>query len=455
MTAQKAINIPLFSITPNEHLIDYLLNDNSRLVITNPWHTFKGTQPIEMKDYLNVSSSIDKKGNKGYSIKTPHLLYRREDSENFVSNILFTNDAGENKLTTKFKPFQLWNAKEKTDYMKPEIFKPLQKILCSRGKYSEDNVGMTNELVINYQLTQIFEIIVFLKIFGYESSALTKDITDADVVNAILKEFKDIKFKNAGNMEMYKLQLNKAEQDIKEYIKFINPSNKKRFIIENIKAVKNDDSEGKTKKDKEEDENDEGETETEEPFIPDLFKIFSDVLGTVYKNTKSNKTLISYYNALTGEGKVALRPFKPVTYVKYYSAIVDKESQKRIKGYGVYTNYTFKAGQYGNTTTKRVATGKKYVNITPADHAQMAGVPQIGKFWNNFDFDCRMYITIADKAPMCLRYTVKTLLYKKSQFTTSEIDGIDDVEIGMDEEGEAEFKEFGGNPEDVENLDEE
>ena len=73
MAAQKAVNIPLFSITPNEHLIDYLLNDNSQLVITNPWHTFKGTQPIEMKDYLNVSSSIDNKGNKGYSIKTPHL----------------------------------------------------------------------------------------------------------------------------------------------------------------------------------------------------------------------------------------------------------------------------------------------------------------------------------------------------------------------------------------------
>ena len=423
----KPINIPIFSIKPNNQIIDYLINDNSTLAITNPWHTFKGTNSIDIKEYLKISKSIDKKTNtqNGYSIKTPQIIYKSLNNE-FTANILFTNDKGENSLTTRFKPFSLWKT-PKTEYATK--FKSLQKVLCSRGKYVETNEELTNELVINYQLTQVLEIAILLKMFGYDSSALGTDLTDEDVIKQLLKEFKDITI--SEDQDMYNSQLKKVETAINEYINFINPKNKQRFIIRNDDKTKSTNKKTKA-------------------FIPDLFIIFSNLLKFIYDNGDSDNhgMIIEYYGALTGDGKINLKPFEPVTYVKYYS--VDTTDKKHIEGYGVYTNYTFMSGEYGNTKTKKSNKGPQ-VALTPADHAKMADSPQIGKFWNKFDFDCRTYLTIADKSPTCLRYTVRTLLYKPSVFTGTEVDGVDDVDIGMDD---AVVGGFGDNPEDNVDLDE-
>ena len=393
-------NIGIYSLKPNNQIMDYITGKGS-IAITNPWIELPGLTKPSFKEYLQIKKILGEMP--GYTIQSPQIVYRTT-SNKFTSNIIFTEDNNELSLTTRFTPFKLWQTEIK-DYVTK--FKKMQKITCSRGKFVDTNEGIINECTINYQLTQAIELSILLKMFGL---APAEDTTDDEILNYLYSEFEHVSIDDEDEMTTYKAQLKKLKTAIDNYIKFNSPDNLKRYIVQ--------DDENKNNK---------------KAVINDIFEIFKNVMKTKseYLNKEEN-TYKEYYNVLTAEGKNdTVKAIAPACFIKHFKTTIDN---KQIEGTSVYTNYIFKCGEFGNTMTKKTQKGK-LVPLTISDHAKMAGKSQIGKFFIKIDFDIRIYPKVATNSPTALRYDVKILLYRANEFSsTANIEGIDNIDIGMDED---------------------
>ena len=398
MATPATLNVPLYTLTLPPSPIAYLTG-TSPICLSNPWITLPGYPTPSFKDYLTIKKITGEMP--GYSITSPQILYKHNST--YTPNIVFTEDSNENSLTTKFTPFKLWQTELKDYGIK---FKKMQKITCSRGKYTPTS-PTTPELTLNYYLTQAIELAILLKIFGL---APTSDTTDSEVLESLYSEFESITktIKDEDEQSDYKTKLKKLSTAIQNYLKFNSSDNTSHYLTQGLETSK-------------------------KAVSNDLFDIFKDVMAIKAENLgEKEKMFEEYYKALTADGKIPyIKPIQPACFIKHFKTTIDN---KPIEGTSIYTNYIFKCGEFGNTLTKKTQKGK-LVPLTISDHAKMAGKPQIGKFYIKIDYDIRIYPKVATNSPTSLRYDVKILLYKPNDFNSStNIEGIENIDIGMDDE---------------------
>jgi hypothetical protein len=370
----KNINIPFYNIKPANQIIDILLG-KADFAIVNPWVNLPGISKVPKEEFLKIKL-VKGNGSDGYVVTSPKIVYK--NGNNFTDKINFTEDAGEHDLTTTFKTYGLFQASKQNQQQQPLTlkdyeakFKVLQKVTVSRGLFKDTNTGLINECIINYQLTQAFELAYLLKIIDIEQ--LQDNITDQQIIAAI---YQKIKLDNSLDSSLSKY--------VSEYLNFNSPSNLHKYIITYNNKLK---------------------TNHRRDFIPSLTLIFKEALETLYPKRMERFPKNQLYLDILE--KSLYKNVSAACYVKEYSGT---EGGKSYNGRSFYTDYTIKCAAKSTSKTMKISNGK-FVPMTVTDYFNMVNIPQIAKIYLTVDFDFRCYESI-DKQPIGIRYIIQVIAYK-------------------------------------------
>ena len=206
MAKEYSINVPLLAIKPADQIIDYL-NGKAQLAIVNPFFQLPGVPQISFPSFMAVKQLAGTRP--GYQIVSPQIVYKTQ-AGTFTSKIVFNDDDGSsNNLTTNVRFYGL---KDKPLTLKDyyENFKVLQKVVASRGVVKDANSQLINECVINYQLTQAYEMALMLRMLGLAPEANDNDLSILNKINSAL-----------NSVDQNNPQENQqTKQRIQDYIKF-------------------------------------------------------------------------------------------------------------------------------------------------------------------------------------------------------------------------------------------
>ena len=374
----KNINIPFYTIKPANNIIDILLGKADFALVT-PWVELPGVAKIPEEEFLKIKEIKNDKTT-GYIVASPKIVFK--NGETFTDRINFTEDAGERTVSTSLKPYGLYQTEKNIETYKHK-FKVLQKITASRGIFKDTNTGLINECIINYQLSQAYELAYLLKILGINH--LKPELDDKTIIIYI---YSKLKINNNRDNEFNTLY--------NDYINFNSPSNTAKYIISYNSNLRID-----------------HETDT----IYSLFKILSTELrlksqqiNNNSNNSTNDQTEISIRNKklyiqLLLRNK--LKSISPACYVKEYSG---NQQGKEYKGKSVYTDYTIKCAERSTSKTMIIVNGK-IVPMTVENYFKMVDIPQLAKIYLSVDFDFRIYNNV-EKQPVSIRYIVQVIACK-------------------------------------------
>ena len=319
MAKEYSINIPILNITPANQIIDYL-NGKASLAIVNPYFQLPGIPKIQFINFLPIKPINGER--KGYQIVSPQIVYKTQNG-NFTSKIFFNDDDGSNELTTNLRFYPLQETPlTPEDYTKK--FKVLQKVVASRGVVKDGNTQLINECVINYQLSQAFELCYMIKMLGLQPTPTDTDATILQQINMALNN-------NVENPQ--------TKQRIDDYLKFnITPApntQDARYITVLNQTMAKEYARNKQRK------------------VQSIFDIFADdmfnksqSLNNVQQKSQYDQLFINYNSILNIAN---YQNMGSACYIKEYKGNANTENQ--YSGKSFYTDYTLKCAAKSTAKT--------------------------------------------------------------------------------------------------------
>lgn len=421
MAKEYKITVPLLNIQPANQIIDYL-NGNASLAIVNPYFKLPGVPQVPYQQFLNIKPLT---GNfKGNQIITPQIVYKTQNGT-FTSNIVFTDDNTDNStFSTPLRFYPLFQ-KDTTlaEYIKS--FKVLQKVIASRGTVKETNAQLVNECVVNYQLSQAFELLLMLKMI---SILPDPNDTDKTILGKIIEYFSNC----INNPQIIQEITNR----INDYLAFNTPPQQgvedKRYIESYNRELFN------------------MKYQFDKPVFQSIIDIFARAIvfkaSILNKNPTQNdnyeKIFMAYCQVISSS---KFQHINPACYVKEYSG---KKDGNDYKGKSFYTEYTLKIADKSSSKTliqypgiqRRIMTIQDFLNLvcdgttTKSEDAKPKSI--LSKIFMTIDFDYRVY---GDKPAIGVRYVVHALFYKPNESNI-----IDNIDFGGIDMPGMEFGESGG-----------
>ena len=395
MAKEYSINVPIIALKPAEQIIDYL-NGKASLAIVNPFFDLPGFPKIPFANFLSIKPINGQR--QGYQIVSPQIVYKTQTGT-FTSKIIFTDDDGSTNLTTNVRFYPL-REKQLTiqDYV--ANFKVLQKVVASRGVVKDSNSSLINECVINYQLSQAYELALMLKMCG-----LQLDPNDTDLI--ILRKI---------NLAINGQEKPETNKRINDYIKFNTTpapgTEDARYIKSYNQTMMN--MFGRNG-----------------PVIQSIIDIFQDdmtakgmQLSQVQQKSQLD-VLFEQYNTVLRAAKY--QNMGSACYVKEYQGSANGQSYQ---GKSFYTDYTLKIADKSSQKTMmkipsmgnappRTMTVKDYLDLvsdgTTTNPLQASPKSIVAKIFMGIDFDFRVYSTLANKQAINIRYLVHLIFYKQSE----------------------------------------
>lgn len=415
MAKEYSINIPIIALKPADQIIDYL-NGKASLAIVNPFFQLPGVQSPPFANFLTYKPITGQRT--GYQIVSPQIVYKTQ-AGTFTSKIVFNDDDGSsNGLSTNLRFYPLKDVNLTIqDYVAK--FKVLQKVVASRGVVKDDNADLKliNECVINYQLSQAYEMALMLKVLCVAPAA---DDTDETILNKIL-----LQLNNQGKAPTISAAiLQKTQSRIKDYIAFNAPPAPNavdtRYIKSYNQTMMNN--------------------FVEKPVIQSIIDVFSlamrekaKIIKGIQNKSQYDQIFEQYNNIFVG---AKYQNMGSACYVKEYEGTAKGQDYQ---GKSFYTEYTLKIADKstGKTMMKvpsmgnaqpRPMTVKDYLDLvtdnTSIDPTQAKPKSLAVKIFMSVDFDFRVYLgSAATKQAINVRYLVHLIFYKENQ--SSIMDSID------------------------------
>ena len=422
MAKEYSINIPILNLTPANQIIDYL-NGKASLAIVNPYFQLPGIQTVQFINFLPIKPINGDR--KGYQVVSPQIVYKTQNG-NFTSKIFFNDDDGSNELTTNLRFYPLQEtALTPEEYNKK--FKVLQKVVASRGVVKDGNTQLINECVINYQLSQAFELCYMIKMLGLQPTQNDTDATILQQINMALNN-------NAENPQ--------TKQKIDDYLKFNttpapNTQDARYITVLNQTMAK---ANSRNKR-----------------IIQSIFDIFADdmfnkaqTLNTVQQKTQYDQLFINYNSILNIAN---YQNMGSACYIKEYIGNANTENQ--YSGKSFYTDYTLKCA--AKSTSKTMIKTPDMGNSIPRPMNVMdflnlvrdntttpptaSSKPIVAKLFMSVDFDFRVYAQVNTRQAINVRYMVHLMFYKENNISL--LDSIDYENVYMPVmEGASEFTQM-------------
>jgi len=433
MAKEYNINVPILTIQPAEQIIDYLTG-KAQLAIVNPWFDLPGIQKPTFPNFL-ASKNIPGQ-RPGYQIMSPQIVYKTQ-SGNFTNKIVFTDDDGSNDLTTSLRFFPLAETKlSVNDYVNK--FKVLQKVPSSRGILKQDSTSnpIINECVVNYQLSQAYEMCLLCKMLCFNPKPDDTDLT-------MLTKFAYLINSKVNQQQSEVPQ--ETQKRINDYIKFNQvpaPGTLDQRYIKTYNATMAK-TFGRAK-----------------PKPQSIIDIFADDISmkrqyiiehqSEYQNDPNqvqyNKIFESYANLISISN---FQYMGSACYVKEYTGNSNGQSYK---GQSIYTDYVLKCADKSSQKTMRKVpemgnqpptpmTVQDYLDLvsapgigTPDEIRQPAQKAILAKIFMSIDFDYRVYSSVTGRQSTGVRYTIHLIFYKPNTFNSLNAIDYGNVQMGVDED---------------------
>lgn len=415
MAKEYSINVPILAIKPADQIIDYL-NGKASLAIVNPFFQLPGVQSPAFASFLTIKPINGQR--QGYQIISPQIVYKTQ-AGTFTSKIVFNDDDGSsNGLTTNIRFYPL---KDKPLTLQDYVasFKVLQKVMASRGVVKDSNIDLKiiNECVINYQLSQAYEMALMLKMLCIAPAA---EDTDKTILDKIL-----LQLNNQGNSPTISTAtLQKTQSRINDYLAFNKSPAPNTVDARYIKSYNQNMINNFVDK----------------PVIQSIIDIFSlamrekaKIIKSIQNKSQYDQIFEQYNNIFVG---AKYQNMGSACYVKEYEGT---SKGQEYQGKSFYTEYTLKIADKstGKTMMKipsmgdvppRPMTVKDYLDLVSdsksADPTQAKPKSLAAKIFMGVDFDFRVYLgSAATKQAINVRYLVHLIFYQENQ--TSIMDSID------------------------------
>ena len=413
MAKQYNINVPIQLIQPAEQIIDYFTG-KAQLFIGNPWFEVPGVPKVPFPTFLPLKQLPGPRP--GQQITSPQIYFKTQ-AGTFTNNITFTDDDGSNSLPTVLRFYSLPETPlTLADYSKK--FKVLQKVPASRGTYADTNTTMINECVINYQLTQAFEMALVLKMLCIAPQPEWTDLITLQTINTALGA--------------------KQEQRINDYIAFNKPPQPgvpdQRYIKQyNAAMAVNFVMSG--------------------PVKQSIINIFAQAIEVRFQMngkkqyTSSEQdmkqqqydTVFQSYAQILRSGKY--QSMDGACYVKEYEG---NANNQQYKGQSFYTDYILKIADKSTSKTMKKTpqmsnigpmTVADYFDLISADNGQgqrqVAQKSIAAKIFMGVDFDFRVYPAVTKQA-IHIRYIIHLIFYKPNVFNSLANIDYSTVDMGVD-----------------------
>ena len=413
MAKEYSINIPILTLTPSSQIID-CLNGKASLAIVNPFFQLPGVQSPPFAGFLNVKPITGQRS--GYQILSPQIVYKTQTGT-FTSKIVFNDDDGSNTLSTNLRFYPL---KDKPLTIQDYVanFKVLQKVVASRGVVKDSNNQLINECVINYQLSQAYEMALMLKMLCIAPDA--KD-TDESILNKILSALN-----NQGKAPTLQSDtVQRTQARINDYLKFNKSPSPNTEDARYIKSYN---------------QNMMSRFGRNKPVIQSIIDVFVDamveksqIIENLQQKSQYDQIFEQYHNILVA---AKYQNMGSACYVKEYQGNAKGQTYQ---GKSFYTDYTLKIADKstGKTMMKIPSMGnapprpmnvKDYLDLitdgTTTDPTQAKPKSLVAKIFMGIDFDFRVYTgSAATKQAINVRYLVHLMFYKENQ--ASIMDSID------------------------------
>ena len=425
MAKEFSINVPILAIQPADQIIDYL-NGKASLAIVNPYFQLPGVPKANYANFLAIKT-LNSNGRNGYQIVSPQIVYKTQ-AGTFTSKIVFNDDDGSSDLTTYLRFYALKDKPLTLESYNKEV-KVLQKIVASRGVVKDSNSQLIRECVINYQLSQAFELALLIKMTGVKPTDDDNDLSILTKINIML---------NSDNLQN-RTPNPATTQKIEEYIRFntVAPNTEdKRFIKsynqtklnslddsdlvkQSIISIFTNDMKNKSKKIAARKQNMQPamtQEQQQQQALDNLFELYNNVLR-----------IPKYQN------------MGAACYVKEYEGTA--ANSQSYSGSSFYTDYTFKIANKSTQKTMirnefvdrpRIMTVNDYLDLvadTTTNPPTPSLKPIVAKLFMGIDFDFRVYQNVTMKQAINVRYVVHLIFCKQS--TGNGIDNIDYSGVDM------------------------
>lgn len=407
MSKEYSINVPIATLKPADQIIDYL-NGKASLAIVNPWFQLPGVPQVAFPNFLTVKPFTGTRP--GYQILSPQIAYKTQTGA-FTTRIVFTDDAGSSNLTTNIRFYPL-KEHQLTLEEYNKSFKVLQKVVASRGVVKDSNAAITTECVINYQLSQAYEMALMTKMLG-----IKLDATDTDL--SVLTKF---------NIALNGSQKPATTERINDYIKFNTVTEVDNRFIKSYNQTMLQ-MFGRSK-----------------PVIQSIIDIFADDM-CAKSMAIQNLPQKSDYDVLFEQYNTVLRAAKyqnmgSACYIKEYQGTANGQ---QYKGKSYYTDYTLKIADKSTSKTMmkipsmgtgkpRPMTVKDFLDVvsdgSTTDPTKSQSKPLVAKIFMGIDFDFRVYSSLGNKQAINVRYIIHLIFYMPSE-NNDLYDSIDYSDIYM------------------------
>ena len=409
MAKEYSINIPILSLTPSSQIIDYL-NGKAMLAIVNPFFQLPGVPSPAFANFLSIKPITGQRS--GYQILSPQIVYKTQ-SGTFTSKIVFNDDDGSNNLSTNLRFYPL---KDKPMTIQDYVtnFKVLQKVVASRGVVKDSNNQLINECVINYQLSQAYEMALMLKMLCIAPAA---DDNDEKILNKILASL--------NNPALPAETVQRTQARINDYLKFNTAPAPNTEDTRYIKSYN---------------QNMMSRFGRNKPVIQSIIDVFVDamvdksqMIESLQQKSQYDQIFEQYYNIFVA---AKYQNMGSACYVKEYQGTAKGQTYQ---GKSFYTDYTLKIADKstGKTMMKVPSMGnapprpmnvKDYLELvsdgTTTDPSQAKPKSLVAKIFMGIDFDFRVYTgSAATKQAINVRYLIHLIFYKENQ--TNLMDTID------------------------------
>lgn len=405
----STINVPIYNIRPATQIVD-IINGNATICIVNPWFNLPGVETVDYNSFMAIKTTTT--GMTCSTVTSPKIavnlqvLYPNNYQQpTFTTNVLFTQDTGDKKPTTRlnfYPPF----ANGEINYQKV-----MGKYSARRGKIRQ--TGLNVEAVINYQLSQAFEFLYIAKLLEITSFSFENDSQFIAYVSKALSLSGDIQ----NDLNDYVLfnantSITSAENpnpnDI-YYEQGVNP----RFVTKYAEKT------GKT-----------------QDSSIDLFGLLNGALQNNYKKFNNGKIKLSpssqaYYSILN---TINYAGMSPAVYNKGYKVAL-KDNQNPTIGTHVLTDYTLILN--GDTVHTQKLVKNERTNLTEwkpmtvNDIKQIENVNVDAKVFVQISFDMRAYSTKI-RSPVAIRYLIKNIAYKNAPASSGLNVDINEIEFDFD-----------------------
>jgi hypothetical protein len=378
----------LYSLTPANCIFD-ILRGSCDFAIVNPWVDLPGVSKVPLSEFMKVKEMKNNtNGQTGVGIMSPKIVIK--NGSNFTDRITFTADDGKPSLNTTFKPYGLYGIPLDLNMYKNKI-KVLQKVTVSRGKYDESNTGLMNECLINYQLSQAYEMAYLLRALNVKEIGTIEQINAYSDVNIIASIYKRLTKNDNIPPEL--------ATKINNYCEYVKSKKIPETYSSTLKSMHDDDDKHS------------------------LFNMFSkEIKRLITEIEDSHHELFSSQDYFTQIHKNKYNPLSPACSIRSYKG---KNSDGVYSGKSFYTDYTIKCADKSTNKTMRMIAKNKFIAMSVEDYYNMVNKPQIGKLYLNIDFDNRTYGTL-DKNAIGIRYILQLMIYKP--YVGGQ--GFDDIDVG-------------------------